>query len=181
MYQACTVLVPLISGLDPFGSGRRWTVLMNLAKSPDICRNLFQVHDHSGGIAKEPRTALREKSFFHVFFDIFEHVYRRVLSCFIMVYQVDQIATWSNCSTARPETDLRTWARSAASPAFWQQLKPFSVYSNYMVYIVHIYTYIYLYLYVILLLFTYHVIWFHILEDLKADLGRELICFYMNV
>jgi hypothetical protein len=63
-----------------------------------------------------------------------QHVYRWVLSCFIMVYQVDQIATWSNCSTARPETDLRTWARSAASPAFWQQLKPFSVYSNYMVY-----------------------------------------------
>ena len=96
MYQACTVLVPLISGLDPFGSGRRWTVLMNLAKSPDICRNLFQVHDHSGGIAKEPRTALRETSFFmflSTFFNMFTVGFYHVLSWFTKLIRLQHGAT----------------------------------------------------------------------------------------
>ena len=73
-----------VSGLDPFGSGRRWTSL-SLTKSPNICRNLFQVHDHSRGIAKEPRTALQENLFVHLCFNIFHHV--SSCSTFFIIFQ----------------------------------------------------------------------------------------------
>lgn len=131
MYQACTVLVPLISGLDPFGSGRRWTVLMNLAKSPDICRNFFQVHDHSGGIAKEPRTALRE-NFFHVFLDIFQHVYRRVLSWFTNLIRLQHGATAQQLGLrwiSGPGREVQPRRHFGSN----SNLSAFIVYSNYII------------------------------------------------
>ena len=134
--QACTKHVPSSyhwfqawTFLVVEGAGRLWS---SLAKSPDLQKS-------PPGPWPQWRHRQRTKdSTVELLFLTFPHFCNmwftmvcHGLPWYTQLIRLEQHGATSDAQQPMPETsDLRTWARSAASPAVWQELKPSSVYSH---------------------------------------------------